>query len=555
MPVAMRQPLLPQGIPEFRLQTLSRIPAELGRRADRVRTLLRRLLWLVERENHGSDGIVYSDGQLLTGQHLLEAFGNTRVLDLDPEFVNKVVQGACQLRRNHPAVLLGASGTGLFEALRNPEEAVATDPTSFRARAYELSPRFREEGQSPEALSPESDFVIQMSPYQLERAEDAELNRVILIEPEVLAPDVATSIRMAYSSILNQQGIVADVADVIPSTVIFVMSLWQLRQAQDESNDLSYALRAFDGEGEFPVAVIPVVSLRDGLHPGEAPKIRAAEMTSQAFADIPSEILEPVLIEAHASGHAHEAHARLRQLIFQVADKQLEKSHFREIWLERMAEDLVRECKIFLQNFPDEETEWALFKASRMAMAKASNLSTEEDDGLRPCGMLPPWESIPQLPRSESRNSPVGLLLGPLRARFIMKLPCGLGIVIFFFLLIVILSSVVGCYFFKAHDVVLLHRNARLQARNRADAEVIQHFKQRSTALENKVHSFYEGADELEKEIKELEQQLLQEEKQEQEGQKRLNDKISELKEWNRALIQRNDQLMKHQVDKSLSRK
>eukprot|EP00930_Biecheleria_cincta_P069493 TRINITY_DN5722_c0_g1_i1.p1 TRINITY_DN5722_c0_g1~~TRINITY_DN5722_c0_g1_i1.p1 ORF type:complete len:731 (+),score=147.65 TRINITY_DN5722_c0_g1_i1:281-2194(+) len=382
---------------------------------------------------------VFSDEELIQGQHIEEVFSSigSRVLGQDPDFVKKVVKRASEIRKNHPVLVLGHCGVGkssLCNFLRKHEEPKAltgaTDATTVGAHAYQLPIIDSRASLSPASLQSRTDFDIltdESSAGDDEIREDALKPNILLIDTEGWTFDKAKSIHQAYTEILRQRGIDEGLT---PNTVLFVMSASHMREAKQDIAKMKKAFAAFDKTSQYPVTVIPVVTHSDSLstESGERTSVcdRAVEIARDAFASTRADLKMPLML-ANVEGHADAAHQQLRQSILQVVKEQTGDKNFRRHWLTAMAKDLVIACQDFLNKHPDLEPEWALFKASRRAMAGASGQLCIED-GHQSVNMLPPWHCIEHLPRQSASDSPNSwsseLLFGSLRMRFLTTLPC-----------------------------------------------------------------------------------------------------------------------------------
>ncbi|CAE8729834.1 unnamed protein product [Polarella glacialis] len=242
--------------------------------AEALRLWFVRQQWSNGLESHGSSSKVFSDAQLLRGEHIEECFGcgRTRVLDKDAEFAKKVVRRACEIRRKHSVLVLGRCGNGkssLCNFLRNHEEPKAqtraTDATTVGAHAYQLpanpSPTRSGSGQGFEV---DQHFLSDASSSSLGSHDDSEDDllkpQVLLIDTEGWSSDKAKSIKQAYVDVLQERGIDDS---LMPHIVLFVMSASHLREVRQDVASMKQAFAALAQTSEFPVTVIPVVTRAD----------------------------------------------------------------------------------------------------------------------------------------------------------------------------------------------------------------------------------------------------------------------------------------------------
>lgn len=339
----------------------------------------------------------YSDNDLAEGKHILAAFSGTRVLNHDADFVESVVRRSRQIAREHLVLTLGHQGVGkseLCNALRKWEAPLAVSgavsATTKRACSYDFPLSAYGNGTN---LSVDLVDTIGWSSKQPSRPWACK-------RPKDSWED--------YQDALEQRGL--DDRH-LPHIVLFVMSAKTMREIKADAAKMREAFKGFNERTSLPVTVIPVLTHRDCCQQADYSGILSAarDVATIAFKDSKAKVRDPVRFVASVTSPAQveENASALHSLgkdIYDVVQKQVKDSNFRELFLKAMAEDMIVECKSFYNAYPDVESEWALFKAVANAVAVSY--------GKRMCGnglvnskVCPPWDLLKEFSVNSARSS------------------------------------------------------------------------------------------------------------------------------------------------------
>ncbi|CAK9083748.1 unnamed protein product [Durusdinium trenchii] len=340
-----------------------------------------------EAASPGSSYTLVNDPQIprLLGkieEHVKTGFQDTRVLEAQPGFIEKVVKVPFQLILNHSCVVLGAAGAGKTTICK------ALGGDKFNPNV-EAGPHLRNRTLNAQA-------------FDLELEGLTKDLRLVLIDTPGWSHETSTDIKSQYKQILKDKHLVSEHT---PHIIMLCVPVSSIRQFQrDEAKKMSNQLQELKFDRRFPIKVLPVATKADTEHRKELPELLSAikSLAEEAFQNTGAEVEEP-LSTSFPPGGQPQGVQELKALLERVLHSQLCSAEFRCLWQKALAQRVAADARMHCETFPQNDSALRVFKSGCCTVAAACGKHVErlDFDWRRATVEELPWSDIELIPTTE----------------------------------------------------------------------------------------------------------------------------------------------------------
>ena len=311
-----------------------------------------------------------------------KGFQDTRVLEVQPNFIENVMKVPDQIILKHAVVVLGPAGAGKTTLVRALAEA------GFQPR---IEPGPFMENRTLEAQAVVLQIGIQIANKDLE---------VVLIDTPGWSHDTSTNIKSEYKRILRERQLVSEHT---PHIILLCIPVSSIRQFQDvEAERMSKQLHELNRDQRFPIKVLPVATKADSEHLQDRDKLllTVKELTEKAFQGSGADVEDAVYtmfppLGFPPGGDADDGVGQVKDRIRAMLTEQINSSQFNSLWQKHFAKSLAEHTMKHCEQFPENDSAHRLHqKAYRTVEAicgrEPSSLAKHEPQDV----LHLPWENI-----------------------------------------------------------------------------------------------------------------------------------------------------------------
>jgi len=300
----------------------------------------------------------YSNEELLAGKHIEDAFEGSRVLDRDPELVNRATRQGRSLATIHPVPVLGRFGQGkstLINSLLEKHEA-ETGRYSATTKGVDIFPM----------------------------ETNCSMGDILFCDTPGWEPGKQHKVLEQYTAALQEKTESKEL--LFPDVTLFVVAgtpqgMRELH-SEVEGHNLANAFRNFRMPDKARGALLPVVTFGDSnecmaTQEEDLARVRRTCEVMRKEVKGGFEIFEPAVV----SNTNKDGIDELRDLIIDKVRETCERREYKRPWLRALEDGLITEVQAFELNHQDAEHTGDLFQRTIRATAYLYGQDADFDVG------------------------------------------------------------------------------------------------------------------------------------------------------------------------------